>query len=138
MLVNGEYVTLEKTQHEILENPITVYNFEVEDYHTYYVGTDGVLVHNACGDTGTYNALRKSNKGSGNEVHHIVEKRFLKYTNSSSAGQMQSVALTKAQHRTYTNMWRNALPYGGFLYQSTGEECGLIHILQQQNAMSSF
>lgn len=138
VLVNGEYVTLEKTQHEILENPITVYNFEVEDYHTYYVGTDGVLVHNACGDTGTYNALRKSNKGSGNEVHHIVEKRFLKYTNSSSAGQMQSVALTKAQHRTYTNMWRNALPYGGFLYQSTGEECGLIHILQQQNAMSSF
>lgn len=49
MLVNGEYVTLEKTQHEILEAPITVYNFEVEDYHTYYVGTDGVLVHNSCG-----------------------------------------------------------------------------------------
>lgn len=73
----------------------------------------GVLVHNAFGDTGTYNALRKSNKGSGNEVQHIVEKRFLKYTNSSSAGQMQSVVLTKAQHRTYTNMWRNALPYGG-------------------------
>ena len=45
VLVNGEYVTLEKTQHEILEAPITVYNFEVEDYHTYYVGTDGVLVH---------------------------------------------------------------------------------------------
>ena len=51
VLVNGEYVTLEKTQHEILEAPITVYNFEVEDYHTYYVGTDGVLVHNECGDT---------------------------------------------------------------------------------------
>ena len=48
VLVNGEYVTLEKTQHEILEAPITVYNFEVEDYHTYYVGTDGVLVHNSC------------------------------------------------------------------------------------------
>ena len=48
VLVNGEYVTLEKTQHEILEAPITVYNFEVEDYHTYYVGTDGVLVHNDC------------------------------------------------------------------------------------------
>ena len=51
VLVNGEYVTLEKTQHEILEAPITVYNFEVEDYHTYYVGTDGVLVHNACDGT---------------------------------------------------------------------------------------
>ena len=36
--VNGEYVILEKVQHEILENPVTVYNFEVEDFHTYYVG----------------------------------------------------------------------------------------------------
>ena len=60
VLVNGEYVTLEKTQHEILEAPITVYNFEVEDYHTYYVGTDGVLVHNACpGRTGKQARLRE-------------------------------------------------------------------------------
>lgn len=24
-----------------------MYNFQVEDYHTYHVGTNGVLVHNA-------------------------------------------------------------------------------------------
>ena len=59
VLVNGEYVTLEKTQHEILEAPITVYNFEVEDYHTYYVGTDGVLVHNACSQRA---AMRKAKR----------------------------------------------------------------------------
>ena len=48
--VNGEYVVVEQVQHELLEAPITVYNFEVEDFHTYYVGdTDGVLVHNTCG-----------------------------------------------------------------------------------------
>ena len=46
-LVNGEYVTVEKVQHELLEEPVKVYNFEVEDFHTYYVGTDAqVLVHN--------------------------------------------------------------------------------------------
>lgn len=45
--VNGEYVVVEKIQHEILESPISVYNFEVEDYHTYYVG-NSVLVHNRC------------------------------------------------------------------------------------------
>lgn len=55
VLVNGEYVTLEKTQHKILEAPITVYNFEVEDYHTYYVGTDGVLVHSSCNHTSEWN-----------------------------------------------------------------------------------
>ena len=25
-----------------------MYNFEVEDFHTYYVGDSGVLVHNMC------------------------------------------------------------------------------------------
>ena len=47
--VNGEYVVVEKVQHEILESPVKVYNFEVEGFHTYYVGSDdGVLVHNLC------------------------------------------------------------------------------------------
>ena len=48
VLVNGEYVVVEKVQHEILEVPATVYNFHVEDYHTYYVAEQGVLVHNMC------------------------------------------------------------------------------------------
>lgn len=48
VLLNGEYVVVEKVQHEILEAPVTVYNFQVEDYHTYYVAS-GVLVHNKCG-----------------------------------------------------------------------------------------
>ena len=48
-LVNGEYVTVEQVQHEILESPVKVYNFRVADNHTYYVGSgdDAVLVHNA-------------------------------------------------------------------------------------------
>ena len=46
--VNGEYVIVEKTQHEFLEAPITVYNFQVEGYHTYYVSSTAILVHNTC------------------------------------------------------------------------------------------
>ena len=49
VLQNGKYVVIEKVQHEILDNPVTVYNFEVEDFHTYYVGNSSVLVHNDCG-----------------------------------------------------------------------------------------
>ena len=41
-------------QHEILEAPVTVYNFQVEDYHTYCVSSSGVLVHNLCGDEKIY------------------------------------------------------------------------------------
>lgn len=47
VLVNGEYVVVERVQHEFLESPVTVYNFQVEDYHTYYVG-QGITVHNSC------------------------------------------------------------------------------------------
>ena len=47
-LLNGEYVVIEQVQHEILEAPVTVYNFEVEEFHTYYVSNAAVLVHNRC------------------------------------------------------------------------------------------
>ncbi len=46
VLSNGELVTVEWIDHEILESPINVYNFEVEDFHTYFVGKSGILVHN--------------------------------------------------------------------------------------------
>ena len=46
--VNGEYVVLEQVQHEILEAPVKVYNFEVKDFHTYYVGEQGIFTHNMC------------------------------------------------------------------------------------------
>ena len=48
VLVNGEYVVVEKIQHELLENPVKVYNFQVQDYHTYYVAEYCVIVHNTC------------------------------------------------------------------------------------------
>ena len=51
VLSNGEYVIVEQVQHEILETPVKIYNFEVHDFHTYYVGENSVLVHNlGCGD----------------------------------------------------------------------------------------
>lgn len=52
VLQNGKYVIVEKIQHEILEVPVTVYNFEVEDFHTYYVGDSSILVHNVCKNPG--------------------------------------------------------------------------------------
>ena len=48
VLSNGEFVVVEWVQHEILESPVKVYNFKVEDFHTYFVGESSVLVHNQC------------------------------------------------------------------------------------------
>ena len=46
-LLNGVYVIIEQVQHELLETPVTVYNFEVDDFHTYYITESQILVHNA-------------------------------------------------------------------------------------------
>ena len=70
VLVNGEYVIVEKIQHEILEKPVTVYNFAVEDYHTYYVTRKGVLTHNLC--------VRQNNPGATGQLHHPISNKIAK------------------------------------------------------------
>ena len=44
--VNGEDLFVEKHRVEEFDEPATVYNFQVEDYHTYFVGDCAVWVHN--------------------------------------------------------------------------------------------
>ena len=43
----GNIFLIECYDVELTDEPTTVYNFQVEDFHTYYVGKNGVLVHNA-------------------------------------------------------------------------------------------
>ena len=38
---------VEDTRLEVYTEPVTVYNFEVEDFHTYHVGYCCIFVHNA-------------------------------------------------------------------------------------------
>ena len=47
-LADGENAKVEKLWVEALDEKVPVYNFEVADYHTYYVSELGVLVHNMC------------------------------------------------------------------------------------------
>ena len=43
--VNGNVLLVEKFNVELTDEPTTVYNFQVEDFHTYHVSGFGVLVH---------------------------------------------------------------------------------------------
>ena len=45
LLWDGKYGIIESVKNKHYDNAQTTYNFEVEDFHTYYVGT-GVCVHN--------------------------------------------------------------------------------------------
>jgi hypothetical protein len=44
----GNVLAVEDSRLEVLEEAVKVFNFQVEDFHTYHVGVNGVLVHNTC------------------------------------------------------------------------------------------
>ena len=53
LLSDGSYGIINSVAVETLESPETTYNFEVEDFHTYFVSDSNVLVHNRCGTPDT-------------------------------------------------------------------------------------
>ncbi|MBD5544694.1 MAG: hypothetical protein HDR01_10780, partial [Lachnospiraceae bacterium] len=48
LTADGEVRRVSRVELEVLEEPVRVYNFEVADWHTYYVSEEEVLVHNTC------------------------------------------------------------------------------------------
>lgn len=59
----------------------------------------------------TYSSLKKQYKGSGKEIHHVIEQRLAKPYNVNT-NKMPSIALSKSTHRIYTNNWRKQIAYG--------------------------
>ena len=112
VLSNGELVTVEWVQHEILESPIKVYNFEVEDFHTYFVGENGIFVHNGCGDN-SWNEYQKEHAGEGK-------------SRSELAAEYNATKPVKATNNT-GKVHANSLDYDGINYgyvlkdKTTGE-----------------
>ena len=129
---NGEYVVVELVQHELLETPITVYNFEVEDFHTYYVAanedTEFVLVHNECGPSSSVKSMQK-----GQEVHKKWnygqnDKTFKKEVTIPGAGRADAVDFTNRivyelkpnNARAIRAGWRQLNKYAGALEKTYG------------------
>ncbi|MDE7251359.1 MAG: DNA/RNA non-specific endonuclease, partial [Acetatifactor sp.] len=69
-LLDGGTGEVEAVTVEHLKEPVKVYNFEVEDWHTYYVAETGVLVHNQwCGSGSvTYGELDSLGRTTGIEA----------------------------------------------------------------------
>lgn len=53
LLSSGKVISIDNVIIEKLKIKVKVYNFEVEDWHTYFVSEIGILVHNMCGENGT-------------------------------------------------------------------------------------
>ena len=60
LLSDGTYAIIEAIDVEVLKSPETTYNFEVEDFHTYYVSDSNVLVHNSCSIGKEFNEDQKA------------------------------------------------------------------------------
>ena len=82
LLSDGTYGIIQSVRVSLLAVPETTYNFEVADYHTYYVGSYGVCVHNSqCGgDFKKYNAEEIAKRGdiTVEQFHRSVKPEILK------------------------------------------------------------
>ena len=67
---NKNILLVENFDVELTGKPVTVYNFQVEDFHTYYAGGLGVLVHNASNEYKT----KTVRTAKGEEKIPIVDK----------------------------------------------------------------
>lgn len=61
---DGSTLRINKVEFEKLDEPITVYNFTVADYHTYYVTDIGIWVHNTNCFNGSGSDLAKLARNS--------------------------------------------------------------------------
>ena len=94
--VNGEYVVVEKVQHEILEAPVKVYNFEVADFHTYFVSAIIVLVHNLCGRSGKQARLREL--ADDKKLSSALRGEIKRDINAIARGQRSTIRVPKGYH----------------------------------------
>lgn len=70
---NGNTVVVDNIYREDSSDDVEVFNFKLEDYHTYYVGENCILVHNANYDTELISKNMKS-KVLNDELEPPAEK----------------------------------------------------------------
>ena len=77
--LDGSYTTIFDLSIEHLRSPVLVYNFEVHDFHTYYVTDKEILVHNDCSGQPTPKTHPDSfQKMRGNQGYKDSEGNFWK------------------------------------------------------------
>ena len=89
LLSNGKTVIIDSIEIKTLATPETTYNFEVADFHTYYVTDSNILVHNMCNKE--LNAYKKEIL-SNNDVHLNSKEDALELINKKFSGFAQEIA----------------------------------------------
>ena len=109
LLSNGKEAIIEKVEAEQLAEAETTYNFEVQDFHTYYVTEKAVLVHNVCkGDI--YNSVKDS-PDYNPDFFPEQKTTYAKMTNSSLSDDLQRIDPGKWR-KAYQNGYIDGQKYG--------------------------
>ena len=120
---SGELLRIDHVEKEYQNTPVTVYNFEVEDWHTYYVSGEEILVHNMCMMTpgggsssglkinqlplakpgedlyvGTYNKSKYWNKKTGFNATHTPHHAVQDAISSVSTGKGITINIKQSIH----------------------------------------
>ena len=104
-LADGTTAPVTDTYGEKLAEPVIVYNFEVSDFHTYYVTDTGVLVHNA--NKNPFDTCSVSANGAKTSPKKEESKtRVRHYTNSQGLTGIKESGVIRAKdnNRVYVEL----------------------------------
>ena len=107
-ITNSEHSFVRVDTAFTIESPQAVYNFEVEDNHNYYIGEEGLLVHNGIDCKEKMKLANKANdpaniiNAQGKFVDALLEDAYLRYlSRKSGSGQIPKSRLEWKQARDY-------------------------------------
>ena len=85
--VNGNVLLVENFDVELTDDSVKVYNFQVEDFHTYHVSGLAILVHNA----GDYSNLKDSKYvGEGKKFTKAQKRQIIQENMRRNGGKIKS------------------------------------------------
>ena len=97
--VNGNVLLVEKFNVELTDEPVTVYNFQVEDFHTYHVGCFYVLVHNADYNQSPKEIMAEHTKGLDTREHPSKYKQISAKEKSRLESKVRDRTITKDEYK---------------------------------------
>ena len=109
LLSSRKEVIIEKVEVETLTEAETTYNFEVADFHTYYVSDSKVLVHNKCvAEDGAYEARVNTGNEHGRPHAHIL-KEGRRMAKIDVDGNITGGTLDKGGKRFISKYWSDIM-----------------------------
>ena len=102
-LRNGTYTLVVLVHRKKLKTTVSVYNFEVEDFHTYYVGIQGILVHNVCNPGRKNKQPRLKQLSEDDKVSSALRGEIKRDLNQIARGKRKTVRVPSGYQLSHRN-----------------------------------